>query len=293
MQLLIHVYLEMISNYLKFINKDKLMSFSIILVFLQVFLAIFAPLLGFKDPYQMVIIERLKGPNLLNFFGTDHLGRDVLSRVVYGYRTSLLTSSLSVIISLIVGGTIGLLAAFYRGLFDRIIMRFMDVLFAFPILLLAIGIIAVIGPSIWGAAIAIAVVYTPIFARLIRGPALVICETEYVESAQAIGASDLRIIFNHILPNLISVILVQSSLLLSAAILVEASLSFLGLGAQPPIPSLGLSLSEGRNFLLLSPWPAIFSGLAIVFLSFGFNLLGDCLRDRLDPKLKNEFENKI
>ena len=206
MQLLIHVYLEMISNYLKFINKDKLMSFSIILVFLQVFLAIFAPLLGFKDPYQMVIIERLKGPNLLNFFGTDHLGRDVLSRVVYGYRTSLLTSSLSVIISLIVGGTIGLLAAFYRGLFDRIIMRFMDVLFAFPILLLAIGIIAVIGPSIWGAAIAIAVVYTPIFARLIRGPALVICETEYVESAQAIGASDLRIIFNHILPNLISVI---------------------------------------------------------------------------------------
>ena len=241
----------------------------------------------------MVIIERLKGPNLLNFFGTDHLGRDVLARVVYGYQTSLLTSSLSVILSLIVGGTIGLLAAYYKGLFDRIIMRFMDVLFAFPILLLAIGIIAVIGPSIWGAAIAIAVVYTPIFARLIRGPALVICETEYVESAQSIGASDVRIIFSHILPNLISVILVQSSLLLSAAILVEASLSFLGLGAQPPIPSLGLSLSEGRNFLLLSPWPAVFSGLAIVFLSFGFNLLGDCLRDRLDPKLKNEFENKL
>jgi peptide/nickel transport system permease protein len=260
---------------------------------LQVFLAIFAPFLGFKDPYEMVIVERLKGPNLLNFFGTDHLGRDVLARVVYGYQTSLLTSSLSVILSLIVGGTIGLLAAYYKGLFDRIIMRFMDVLFAFPILLLAIGIIAVIGPSIWGAAIAIAVVYTPIFARLIRGPALVICETEYVESAQSIGASDLRIIFNHVLPNLISVILVQSSLLLSAAILVEASLSFLGLGAQPPIPSLGLSLSEGRNFLLLSPWPAVFSGLAIVFLSFGFNLLGDCLRDRLDPKLKNEFENKI
>ena len=119
------------------------------------------------------------------------------------------------------------------------------------------------------------------------------CETEYVESALAIGASDFRIIIFHILPNLSSVILVQSSLLLSAAILVEASLSFLGLGAQPPIPSLGLSLSEGRNFLLLSPWPAIFSGAAILFLSFGFNLLGDSLRDRLDPKLKTEFDNKL
>lgn len=274
-------------------KNDKLLFFSIIIVSFQVALAICAPILGFQDPYKMIMINRLKDPNLMNLFGTDHLGRDVLARVVYGYQTSLLTSSLAVILSLIIGGTIGLLAAYYRGLFDRIIMRLMDVLFAFPILLLAIGIIAVIGPSIWGAAIAIAIVYTPIFSRLIRGPALVICETEYVESALSVGASDFRIIFFHILPNLTSVILVQSSLLLSAAILVEASLSFLGLGAQPPIPSLGLSLSEGRNFLLLSPWPAVFSGLAILFLSFGFNLLGDCLRDRLDPRLKGEFENKF
>jgi len=274
-------------------KNDKLLFFSIIIVSFQVLLAICAPILGFQDPYNMIMINRLKDPNLMNLFGTDHLGRDVLARVVYGYQTSLLTSSLAVILSLILGGTIGLLAAYYRGLFDRIIMRFMDILFAFPILLLAIGIIAVIGPSIWGAAIAIAIVYTPIFSRLIRGPALVICETEYVESALSVGASDFRIIFFHILPNLTSVILVQSSLLLSAAILVEASLSFLGLGAQPPIPSLGLSLSEGRNFLLLSPWPAVFSGLAILFLSFGFNLLGDCLRDRLDPRLKGEFENKF
>ena len=274
-------------------KNDKLLFFSIIVVSLQVLLAICAPILGFQDPYKMIMINRLKDPNLMNLFGTDHLGRDVLARVVYGYQTSLLTSSLAVILSLFLGGTIGLLSAYYRGLFDRIIMRFMDILFAFPILLLAIGIIAVIGPSIWGAAIAIAIVYTPIFSRLIRGPALVICETEYVESALSVGASDFRIIFFHILPNLTSVILVQSSLLLSAAILVEASLSFLGLGAQPPIPSLGLSLSEGRNFLLLSPWPAVFSGLAILFLSFGFNLLGDCLRDRLDPRLKGEFENKF
>lgn len=283
----------MIKFFSNIMKNDKLLFFSIIIVSFQVALAICAPILGFQDPYKMIMINRLKDPNLINLFGTDHLGRDVLARVVYGYQTSLLTSSLAVILSLIIGGTIGLLAAYYRGLFDRIIMRLMDVLFAFPILLLAIGIIAVIGPSIWGAAIAIAIVYTPIFSRLIRGPALVICETEYVESALSVGASDFRIIFFHILPNLTSVILVQSSLLLSAAILVEASLSFLGLGAQPPIPSLGLSLSEGRNFLLLSPWPAVFSGLAILFLSFGFNLLGDCLRDRLDPRLKGEFENKF
>ncbi|MEK9907176.1 MAG: ABC transporter permease [Gammaproteobacteria bacterium] len=283
----------MINFFSNIMKNDKLLFFSIIIVSFQVALAVCAPILGFQDPYKMIMINRLKDPNLINLFGTDHLGRDVLARVVYGYQTSLLTSSLAVILSLILGGTIGLLAAYYRGLFDRIIMRFMDILFAFPILLLAIGIIAVIGPSIWGAAIAIAIVYTPIFSRLIRGPALVICETEYVESALSVGASDFRIIFFNILPNLTSVILVQSSLLLSAAILVEASLSFLGLGAQPPIPSLGLSLSEGRNFLLLSPWPAVFSGLAILFLSFGFNLLGDCLRDRLDPRLKGEFENKF
>ena len=283
----------MINFNLEFFKRDKLLSFSLIIVFIQIFIALFAPYLGFQDPYKIVVLDRLKNPNFMNFFGTDHLGRDVLARVVYGYRTSLITSSLAVIISLIFGGTIGLLAAYYKGLFDRIIMRFMDVLFAFPILLLAIGIIAVIGPSIWGASIAIAIVYTPIFSRLIRGPALVICQTEYVESAISIGASDFRIIIYHILPNITSVILVQSSLLLSAAILVEASLSFLGLGAQPPIPSLGLTLSEGRNFLLLSPWPAIFSGLAILFLSFGFNLLGDCLRDRLDPKLKSEFDNSF
>jgi peptide/nickel transport system permease protein len=167
-------------------------------------------------------------------------------------------------------------------------MRLMDVLFAFPILLLAIGVIAVLGPNAWSAAIAIAVVYTPIFARLLRGPALVIAASEYVMGARAIGATAPRILATHILPNLASVILVQTSLLLSAAILVEASLSFLGLGAQPPTPSLGLMLSEGRNFLMLAPWPAVFAGLAILSLSFGFNLLGDALRDSLDPRLRGQ-----
>jgi peptide/nickel transport system permease protein len=271
-----------------FIKQNKLLSFAVGFVTLQIALAVFAPILGFQDPYQQVMIQRMKAPNAVNLLGTDQLGRDVLSRIVYGYRTSLVTCLTAVGLALLVGGMLGMLAAYYRGWFDRIVMRLMDILFAFPILLLAIGVIAVIGPSTWGAAIAIAIVYTPIFARLLRGPSLVIVESEYVMGAKAIGASDLRIIFSHLLPNLSSVILVQASLLLSAAILVEASLSFLGLGAQPPIPSLGLMLSEGRNFLLLSPWPAIFAGFAILFLSFGFNLLGDALRDTLDPRLRSD-----
>ncbi len=269
-----------------FMQRNKLLTFAAVFVALQLLLAIFAPLLGLQDPFQQVMVQRMKGPNLVNWLGTDQLGRDVLARIVHGYRTSLLTCATAVALSLVVGGTLGMLSAYYGGWFDRITMRIMDVLFAFPIMLLAIAVIAVLGPSTWSAALAIAIVYTPIFARLLRGPALVICESEYVNGAKAIGASDARIIFLHLLPNLSSVVLVQTSLLLSAAVLVEASLSFLGLGAQPPTPSLGLMLSEGRNFLLLSPWPAVFAGFAILFLSFGFNLLGDALRDTLDPRLK-------
>ncbi|MCZ4274157.1 ABC transporter permease [Maritalea porphyrae] len=271
-----------------FLFRNKLLTFALIFVAFQVLLAVLAPTLGFQDPYNQVMIQRMKPPSAINFLGTDQLGRDVLARIIYGYRTSLVTCLTAVGIALVIGGMLGMLSAFYRGWIDRIVMRFMDILFAFPILLLAIGVIAVIGPSTWGAAIAIAIVYTPIFARLLRGPSLVIVESEYVMGARAIGASDARIIFSHLLPNLASVILVQVSLLLSAAILVEASLSFLGLGAQPPTPSLGLMLSEGRNFLLLSPWPATFSGFAILFLSFGFNLLGDALRDTLDPRLRTQ-----
>ncbi len=276
------------ANTLTFLRTHKLLSFAIALVSLQIFTALFAPMLGLQNPFAQVMVERMKGPNALNWLGTDQLGRDVLARIIHGYRTSLLTGGTAVGLALVVGGSLGMLAAFYRGWFERITMRFMDILFAFPIMLLAIGVIAVLGPSKWSAAIAIAIVYTPIFARLLRGPALVICQSEYIMSARAVGASDGRIIFFHLLPNIASVVLVQTSLLLSAAILVEASLAFLGLGAQPPIPALGLMLSEGRNFLLLSPWPAIFAGLAILFLSFGFNLLGDALRDTLDPRLKTQ-----
>lgn len=267
---------------------NKLLTFAALLVLIQIVLAMGAPLFAPYDPMAQSVARRLRGPTELNWLGTDQLGRDVLTRILYGYRTSLIACVVAVGIALLAGGTLGLMAAYYRGWLDRIIMRIMDVLFAFPVMLLAIGIIAVLGPHTYSAAAAIAVVYTPIFARLLRGPALVLCESEFVAGAKAIGASDARIIFLHILPNLASVILVQTSLLLSAAILVEASLSFLGLGTQPPTPSLGLMLSEGRNFLMLSPWSAIFAGFAILFLSFGFNLLGDALRDTLDPRLRGQ-----
>ena len=262
----------------------RLLTVAIAAVALLVSVALLAPWIAPYDPMAQSIAERLQGPNASHWLGTDQFGRDLLSRIVYGLRASLGISALAVGMALLIGGTLGLMSAWFRGWIDRIVMRCMDVLFAFPVMLLAIGIIAMLGPGKTPTAIAIAVVYTPIFARMLRAPALVIAETDYVMSARSIGASDPRIIFLHILPNLASTVLVQTSLLLSAAILVEASLSFLGLGTQPPAPSLGTMLSEGRNFLFLSPWSAIFPGLAILILAFALNLLGDVLRDTLDPR---------
>jgi peptide/nickel transport system permease protein len=250
--------------------------------------ALLSPLIAPYDPLAQNILSRLRGPSAAHWLGADQFGRDILSRILFGLRASLGVAAGAVFSALLVGGVLGLAAAYYRGWTDRIIMRCMDVLFAFPVMLLAIGVIAMLGPGSGPTAIAIAVVYTPIFARLLRGTALVVATSDYVAGARAVGASDARIIFRHILPNLASVILVQTSLLLSAAILVEASLSFLGLGTQPPTPSLGMMLSEGRNVLMLSPWAAIFSGVAILIVAFALNLLGDVLRDTLDPRLKGE-----
>jgi peptide/nickel transport system permease protein len=257
-------------------------------VAVTVLLAFAAPWIAPYDPLYQDIMARRAGPGAAHWLGADHLGRDVLSRILHGARTSLAVAFGAVGVALLAGGTLGLLAAYCRGWLDRLVMRVMDVLFAFPVLLLAIGVVAVLGPNEGSAAVAIAVVYTPIFARLIRAPAMVICESDYVAGARAIGASHARILAMHVLPNLASVILVQTSLMLSAAILVEASLSFLGLGTQPPAPSLGLMLAEGRNVLLLSPWSPVFAGAAILVLAFGLNLLGDVLRDQLDPRLRNE-----
>ncbi len=270
------------------LRRQPLLLIGLVLVGTQLILAIFAPILSPYDPVGQDIVARLQGPSAAHWLGTDKFGRDVFSRIIFGYRSSLMVSGLSVLMALLIGGWLGVVAAYYQGWADRVIMRLMDVLFAFPIILLAIGIIAVLGPRQGTTAVAIGIVYMPIFARLLRGPALVIAESEYVRAAKAIGLGDMAIIFRHVIPNLSSVILVQASLSLSTAILVEASLSFLGIGTQPPTPSLGLMLADGRSFLTLSPWTSIFSGLAILFASLGFNLLGDALRDTLDPRLRGE-----
>ena len=238
------------------------------------------------DPLHQSVLERFKGPSLRHLLGTDNFGRDTLARILYGYRTSIAVSFGAVALSTLLGSTIGLVAAYLGGWVDRLLMRLMDVLLAFPIILLAIAVLAVLGPGGPNTALAIGIVYTPIFARLARGPALTVLSWDYVAAARAVGAGGGRIVMRHVLPNILAPILVQTTLSLSTAILVEASLSFLGLGTQPPTPSLGLMLSQSRDYMLLSPWVSIFSGFAILLASLGFNLFGDGMRDLLDPTLR-------
>jgi peptide/nickel transport system permease protein len=249
--------------------------------------AALAPQLATHDPFAQSIRARLQGPSEAHWLGTDNFGRDVYSRVLHGYRTSIGTAVGAVLLATLAGGIAGLAAAYAGGWVDRVIMRLMDILLAFPIILLAIAVLAVLGPGSVNTGLAIGIVYTPIFARLARGPALTVLSWDYVAAARALGAGAPRIMLRHVLPNIAAPLMVQITLSLSTAILVEASLSFLGLGTQPPTPSLGLMLSDSRDFMLLSPWTSVFSGLAILLASFGFNLFGDGLRDLLDPALRN------
>lgn len=257
-----------------------------ILSLLVTLAALFAPLLAPSDPLRQNIRARFSPPSSSYLLGTDNFGRDVLSRVLYGYRISLSIAFSAVGLALVVGGGLGLAAAYLGGWADRLIMRAMDVLLAFPIILLAIGVLAVLGPGSVNTALAIGIVYTPIFARLARGPALTVLSWDYVTAARALGGSGWRVVLRHVAPNIAAPIMVQTTLSLSTAILVEASLSFLGLGTQPPTPSLGLMLSDARSYMLLSPWTSVFAGLAILLASLGFNLFGDGLRDLLDPTLR-------
>lgn len=254
------------------------------LMLVQVAAALLAPVIAPYGPNAQDIFARLRGPGAAHWLGTDNFGRDTLSRILFGYRTLFVVSGASLAGALLLGGTLGVLAGYRGGIFDRVAMRSMDVLFAFPIILLAIGVIAVLGPGALSTAAAIGIVYIPIFARVLRAPVLLLRESEFVLAARASGASDRRILLRHIAPNLSAIILVQASLSLSTAILVEASLSFLGLGTQPPTPSLGRMLAESRIFLSLDPWVSVFSGAAILLAALSFNVLGDALQDRLDPR---------
>jgi peptide/nickel transport system permease protein len=230
--------------------------------------------------------ERLQPPSLSHALGTDLFGRDVASRIMQGAGNSLYVALVSVAISSLCGTLIGVTSGFAGGNVDNVIMRVMDIFFAFPALLLALVVVNVLGPGINNAIIAIAVVYTPIFARVARGPVLSLKAMEFITAARCIGLSDHRIVFRHVLPNMIAPLIVQVSLALSWALLTEASLSFLGLGTQPPQASWGVMLSESRTIAERAPWLLFFPGIAIVLGVLGFNLLGDGLRDTLDPRLR-------
>lgn len=250
--------------------------------------AFLAPWIAPEDPVSMSPLDRLRGPGEGGLLGGDVFGRDVLSRVLYGARISLLVGAASVAISAIAGSVLGLLSGYIGTWVEYVIMRVMDVLFAFPAVLLAILIVAVFEPGYTSIVIAIAVVYTPIFARVVRGSTLALKHVEYVQAAVASGASTSRIIMRHLLPNVTAPILVQLTLSLSGAIILEAALSFLGLGAVPPTPSLGSMLSENRVYMELAPWTVLYPGLTLALLVFGINLVGDAVRDLLDPRLRTE-----
>jgi peptide/nickel transport system permease protein len=256
----------------------------LVIIVVGIAVAVLAPFLTPFDARSIAPREALVAPGGRHLFGTDGFVRDVFSRVLMGARISLVVAFLSVVISLTVGTTLGLTARFYGGWWDSVSMRAMDVVFAFPAILLAIALMAVLGTSLLNLVIAIGIVYTPQFARVGRAAALTIRGQEFVDAARALGLDNARILWRHIAPNALAPITVQVSLSLSLAILSESALSFLGLGTQPPTPSWGNMLSEGRQFLELAPWNAIFPGLAIMVAVLGFNLLGDGLRDLFDPR---------
>jgi peptide/nickel transport system permease protein len=247
-------------------------------------LALLAPLVA-SDPARIDVAARLIRPSPGHWFGTDDVGRDVLSRVVYGARLSLLVGSAVVALSFVLGVSSGVVAGYYRAL-DNVVMRVMDGLMAFPAIILAIALMASLGPSVTNVIVAIGIVYAPRVARVVRGSVLVIRETSYVEAGRALGASDVWLIGRHILPNCLSPVIVQGSFVFAAAVLTEAALSFLGVGVPPYVPSWGNILSEGRLYLQQAPWLVLYPGAAIMLTILGLNLFGDGLRDLLDPKIR-------
>ncbi|MSP13551.1 MAG: ABC transporter permease [Chloroflexi bacterium] len=260
-------------------------TFGAVIILIVILVALFAPVIAPYEPTSQAS-KRLLDPSAIHLIGTDELGRDVFSRIIYGSRISLYVGLIAVSLALLLGVTTGVLAGYIGGSFDNIVMRAVDIMFAFPGLVLAIVIAGMLGPSITNAMIAIGIIYAPTFARVSRGSVLAVMGEPYIEAARLIGGRDMHIIFRHVFPNVLAPLIVLTSLNMSTAILTEAALSFLGLGTQPPDPSWGTMLSSGRKFMEIAPWMAIFPGLAIVIAVLGFNFLGDGLRDVLDPRLK-------
>jgi len=258
--------------------------FGLAVVALMALLALAAPWIAPFDPLATSWKSVRKAPSLLHWFGTDEVGRDLFSRVIWGGRASMAAGLISVSIAVGIGVPLGMLAGYVGGLLDAAISRLTDAMLAIPFLILAIALAAFLGPSLGNAMIAIGVTATPIFVRLSRGQVLAVRAEEYVEAARAVGNPPARILLRHILPNILPPVIVQATLAIAAAIIAEASLSFLGLGQQPPSPSWGSMLNTAQRFLTQAPWMAVFPGLAIFITVLAFNLLGDGLRDALDPR---------
>lgn len=266
-------------------NKVAVVGAGIVVFF--ILLAIFGPLIAKEGINDQVLADRLLPPSSEYWFGTDDLGRDILSRIIHGSRISLSVGFFSVIGSIVIGSILGIVAGYYGRWVDMVISRLFDIMLAFPSILLAIAIVSVLGPSLRNALIAIAIINVPNFGRLIRSKVLSIKEDEYITAAKAIGMKDIRILYSHILPNSMAPVIVQGTLAIATAILETAALGFLGLGAQAPQPEWGTILADSKNYMQSAPWTMIFPGLAIMFTVLGFNLMGDGLRDALDPRMKS------
>jgi peptide/nickel transport system permease protein len=272
---------------LRSFRKNKLALIGTCIVLFFVIIAIFAPYIAPAGIDDKVLVKRLQPPSSEHWFGTDDFGRDILSRVIFGSRISLWVGLLSVLGSAVIGSLLGIVAGYYGRLVDTIICRIFDIMLAFPSILLAIAIVAILGPSLRNALIAIAIINIPNFGRLIRSRVLSVKEEEYITAAKAIGMKDSRILLHHILPNSMAPIIVQGSLAIASAIIEAAALGFLGMGAQPPNPEWGKMLADSKQYLVQAPWTMIFPGIAIMLTVLGFNLMGDGLRDALDPRMKS------
>ncbi|SDI51388.1 ABC transporter permease [Alteribacillus bidgolensis] len=278
---------ESFKNVLKRLKKNKAAVVGGFLILFFVVVSIIGPFFTPFDPSEQNHVNKLAGPSAEHWFGTDHHGRDIFSRIIHGMSITLYIGFFSVLIGAVIGVLFGIVSGYFGGKMDAIIMRIMDVLLAFPGILLALGIVSVLGGSLNNVIISVGIFSVPAFARIVRGSTLSVRKLEYIDAVRALGASHFRIIFRHVLPNVMSPIIVQATLRMATAVLTASGLSFLGLGAQPPTPEWGAMLSDGRNYMWDAGHVAFFPGIAIVVVVLAFNIFGDGLRDALDPKMKS------